>query len=59
MKLRSIRTEAEYDLALAEVERYLDNEPGRGTPAADRFEMLLLLISDYERKRWPIEPLPT
>ncbi len=58
MKLRPIRTEAEYDLALADADRYLDKEPGPGTPAADRFDMLLLLISDYEQKRWPVEPLP-
>ena len=27
-----------------------------GTPAADRFDLLALVIEDYERKRWPIEP---
>src|SRR5262245_20976228 len=58
MKLRPIRTEAEYDIALAEVDKYFDHEPEPGTPAGDRFDMLVMLIADYERKHWPIVPLP-
>lgn len=58
MKLRPIRTEAEYDDALAEVDKYFDHEPESGTAAGDRFDLLILLIADYERKHWPIEPLP-
>ena len=27
-----------------------------GTPEADRFDLLALIVEDYERKRWPIEP---
>jgi antitoxin component HigA of HigAB toxin-antitoxin module len=30
-----------------------------GTPEADRFDLLALIIEDYERKRWPIEPPDT
>ena len=51
-----LRTEADYDAALEEIERYFDNEPKPGTPEADRFDLLALVIEDYERKRWPIEP---
>src|SRR6266568_6503441 len=29
--------------------------PARGTPEADRFDLLALIIEDYERKHWPIE----
>lgn len=58
MKLRPIRTEAEYDDALAEIDKCFDHEPEPGTAAGDRFDLLILLIADYERKRWPIEPLP-
>src|SRR5436190_15736084 len=57
--IRPIRTEAEYDEALGEVERYFENEPKPGTPEADRFDLLALTIEDYERKRWPIEPPDT
>ena len=54
--IRPIRTEAEYDQALEEIERYFDNEPKPGTPEADRFDLLALIVEDFERKRWPIEP---
>jgi HTH-type transcriptional regulator/antitoxin HigA len=46
-------------LALNEIERYFENEPKRGTPEADRFDLLALIIEDYERRRWPIEPPDT
>src|SRR6202035_5981664 len=54
--IRLLRTEADYDEALEQIERYFENEPKPGTPEADRFDLLALIIEDYERKRWPIEP---
>ena len=57
--IRPIRTEAEYDEALEEIERYFENEPKPGTAEADRFDLLALIVEDYERKRWPIEPPET
>ena len=54
--IRPLRTEADYDAALAEIERYFDKEPKPGTPNADRFDLLALVIEDYERRHWPIEP---
>ena len=54
--VRPLRSEADYDIALAEIERYFNREPRLGTPAADRFDLLALVIEDYENKRWPIEP---
>jgi len=54
--IRPLRNEADYDAALAEIERYFDKAPKPGTPAADRFDLLALVIEDYERKYWPIEP---
>ena len=54
--IRPIRSEADYDSALAEIERYFDHEPKLGTPDADRFDLLALVIEDYERRRWPIDP---
>ena len=56
---RPLRSEADYDAALEEVERYFEIEPKPGTPEADRFDLLALIIEDYERKRWPIEPPDT
>jgi HTH-type transcriptional regulator / antitoxin HigA len=54
--IRPLRSEAEYDAAINDIERYFDNEPALGTPEADRFDLLALVIEDYERKRWRIEP---
>jgi hypothetical protein len=54
--IRPLRSEADYDAALAVIERYFDKPPKLGTPAGDRFDLLAQVIDDYERKRWPIEP---
>jgi antitoxin component HigA of HigAB toxin-antitoxin module len=54
--VRPIQSESGYDAALAEIERYFNNEPKLGTAAADRFELLASLIEHYENRRWPIEP---
>lgn len=54
--IRPLRSEADYDSALDAIERYFDREPRPGSPEADRFDLLALVIEDYERKRWPIEP---
>jgi len=54
--IRPIRNETEYDEALEEIARYFESEPKPGTPEADRFDLLALIIEDYERKRWPIDP---
>ena len=54
--IRPLRSEADYEAALAEIETYFDKEPKPSTPAADRFDLLALVIEDYEAKHWPIDP---
>lgn len=54
MDVRPIRTEADYDAALREIERYFEREPEIGSPEADRFDILAALIGAYEREHWPI-----
>ena len=54
--IRPLRSETDYEAALDEIEAYFDKEPAPGAPEADRFDLLALVIEDYERKRWPIEP---
>ena len=54
--IRAIRNEKDYDWALREIEQYFKHEPAKGTPAAERFDVLASLIEAYEAKRWPIEP---
>jgi HTH-type transcriptional regulator/antitoxin HigA len=53
--IRPLRTEADYDAALRSIEEYFVNEPDPDTPEADRFDLLALVIADYERRRWEIE----
>lgn len=54
--IRPLHNEAEYEAAVDEIEGYFEQEPKRGTSEADRFDLLALVIEDYERKRWPIDP---
>ena len=55
MRIRPIKTEADYEAALKEVELLFDVKPG--TPEADRLEVLTTLIEAYEGKHYSI-PLP-
>jgi HTH-type transcriptional regulator / antitoxin HigA len=54
--IRPLRSEKDYDAALAAIARYFDKPPKSGTADADRFNLLALVIEDYERKAWPIDP---
>lgn len=54
--VRPLRSEADYEAALDAIERYFINEPKPGTAAADRFDLLAVVIENYENKRWPIDP---
>ena len=55
MEIKPIRTEADYEAALKEVEKLMESQPG--TPEGDRMEVLVTLIEAYEVKHFPI-PLP-
>jgi HTH-type transcriptional regulator/antitoxin HigA len=55
-QIRPLHSEADYDAAVDAIERYFEREPKPGTSEADRFDLLALVIEDYEKKRWPIEP---
>lgn len=50
-----IETEAEYEAALDEIERYFDKEPTPGSPEAARFDELARAIEAYEAEHWAIE----
>ncbi|MFB9948928.1 type II toxin-antitoxin system HigA family antitoxin [Rhizobium puerariae] len=52
--LKPIRTEADYDAALAEVERLWGAKGG--TPDGDRLDVLATLIEVYEAKHYPMDP---
>ena len=54
-EIRPLKTEADYDAALKMIEAYFENEPAPGSPEADRFDLLALVIADHEAKHWAIE----
>ena len=54
MRIQPIRTDADHQRALAEVERLWEAKPG--TPAGDRLEVLSMLIDAYEERHEPIAP---
>jgi HTH-type transcriptional regulator/antitoxin HigA len=53
MEIRSIRTEADYDAAIAEIDRLWKAEPG--TDDGDKLSILAILVEKYENERWPVD----
>ena len=54
MQIRAIKTEADYDAALARVEAIFDSEPG--TSEFDELEAWVILLNVYEDKKHPVPP---
>ena len=52
MQLKPIRTEADYEAALAEIERLMEAKPE--TAAGDRLDILTTLVEAYEAEHHPI-----
>ena len=53
-ELKPIRSEADYEAALAEVERLWGAKSG--TPDGDRLDVLATLIDAYEAEHYPMDP---
>jgi len=53
-ELKPIRTKADYEKALREVERLWGAKSG--TPEGDRLDVLATLIDAYEAEHYPMEP---
>lgn len=56
MDIRPLRTEADYDWALSEIDAYFTTPPIPDTAEAERFDVLAALIEYYEAHHWPIDP---
>lgn len=57
MSAKVIRTEAEYEVALARIEALMDAKAG--TPDEEELELLGLLVETYEKEHYPIgSPTP-
>ena len=55
MEIKPIKSDADYEAALEEIERLLDSRPG--TAEADRLEVMATLVEAYETKHHAL-PLP-
>lgn len=53
-EVKPIRTEADYEAALAEIEKLWGAKSG--TPRGDRLDVLSTLIDSYEAERFPMDP---
>ncbi|MEM9275112.1 MAG: transcriptional regulator [Cyanobacteria bacterium P01_F01_bin.143] len=53
MELRPIKTESDYQNALAEIERLFDAE--LNSPEFERLDILTTLVEVYEQQHYPIE----
>ncbi len=54
MTLRTLKTETDYQEALAEIDSIFDAE--LNTPEGDRLDILALLVEAYEEQHYPIPP---
>ncbi len=53
MTIRPIRSETDYNEALAEIDSLMGVDPG--TPESDRLEVLVTLVERYESEHWAID----
>ena len=53
MKIKPIKTEADYSAALKEIEKLMNAKPD--TTAGDRFDVLVTLVEAYENKHYPMD----
>ncbi|MBB3774014.1 HTH-type transcriptional regulator/antitoxin HigA [Angulomicrobium tetraedrale] len=54
MDIRPIKTDVDYEWALAEVTRYFEQQPEPGSMEGDRFDVLSDLIAAYEERHFPL-----
>lgn len=47
MDIRPLRSEADYDWALAQIAQYFTHQPPLGTLETERFDVLAALIENY------------
>ncbi len=54
MQARILKTEADYEAALAYVDTLMDAAPG--APEEEELSLFALLVEQYEREHYPIDP---
>ena len=54
MEIKPIKTEADYEAALKEIERLWGSS--HGSPDGDKLDILATLVEAYEEEHYPIPP---
>ena len=54
MEIKPIKTEADYEAALQEIEQLW--ESSYGSPAGNKLDVLVTLVEAYEEEHYPIPP---
>ena len=54
MTIKPIKTKVDYNNALKDISKLMNAKPK--SPQADELEILTVLVEDYERKHFPIDP---
>jgi HTH-type transcriptional regulator/antitoxin HigA len=54
MEIKPIKTEQDYEPAVARTERLMDAAPG--TPEGDQLDVLTTLVEVYEHQHFPVPP---
>jgi HTH-type transcriptional regulator / antitoxin HigA len=52
-----IKTEAQYEQALEWTYQTMKSRPTKGTPQGDAYELVIMLIENYEERHYPVPPL--
>lgn len=59
MNIRPVKTDADHEWAMREIEPYFEHEPEIGSEDGNRFEILTRLIAAFEDEHFPIrQPEP-
>lgn len=53
MDIKPIKSDSDYEAAVAEIERLMDAQPG--SPDEDRLDVLATLVAAYDQEHFPIE----
>ena len=54
MRLKPIRSNRDYEAALARIDKLMDTDPEPGTSEGDELQVLALLVEQYEDEHGPI-----
>jgi len=50
--IKVIKSDVDYQAALAEIEHLIDRDPDEGTPERDQLELLTVLVKEYESRKF-------